>query len=81
MTTLADLQFDNRFALLGDTFSSKVVPEPLSNPQLVVSSVDAMELIDLDASEADSVLFTELFSGAKLWSASEPRAMVYSGHQ
>lgn len=81
MTTLADLQFDNRFAHLGDTFSSKVVPEPLSNPQLVVSSVDAMELIDLDASEADSVLFTELFSGAKLWSASEPRAMVYSGHQ
>lgn len=81
MTTLADLQFDNRFADLGDTFSSKVVPDPLSNPRLVVSSADAMALIDLDTSEADSELFTELFSGAKLWSASEPRAMVYSGHQ
>lgn len=81
MTTLADLQFDNRFARLGDTFSSKVVPDPLSNPQLVVSSAEAMELIDLNAAEANSPLFTELFSGAKLWSASEPRAMVYSGHQ
>src|SRR5690554_3652774 len=81
MTTLADLQFDNRFADLDDTFSSKVVPDPLSNPRLVVSSADAMTLIDLDTSEADSELFTELFSGAKLWSASEPRAMVYSGHQ
>ncbi|WP_193073188.1 protein adenylyltransferase SelO [Pseudomonas sp. FME51] len=81
MTSLADLQFDNRFARLGDTFSSKVVPEPLSNPQLVVSSEDAMALLDLDPAEAQSEIFTELFSGMKIWSEAEPRAMVYSGHQ
>src|SRR5690606_15232996 len=81
MTSLADLQFDNRFARLGDTFSSKVVPEPLSNPQLVVSSEDAMALLDLDPAEAQSEIFTELFSGLNIWSEAEPRAMVYSGHQ
>ena len=81
MTSLTDLQFDNRFARLGDTFSSKVVPEPLSNPQLVVSSEDAMVLLDLDRAEAQSEIFTELFSGLKIWSEAEPRAMVYSGHQ
>lgn len=81
MTSLADLQFDNRFARLGDTFSTSVVPEPLSNPRLVVVSQDALALLDLAPAEAETTVFTELFSGRKLWSSSEPRAMVYSGHQ
>lgn len=81
MTSLADLQLDNRFARLGDTFSTRVVPEPLSNPRLVVSSEDAMALLDLDPAEAQTEIFTELFSGRQIWSAAEPRAMVYSGHQ
>lgn len=81
MSTLADLQFDNRFAALGDTFSSKVLPDPLHNPRLVVCSEEALQLLDLDPGEAADPLFTELFSGHKLWSSAEPRAMVYSGHQ
>ena len=52
MPTLADLQFDNRFARLGDTFSSRVLPEPLSNPRLVVCSEDALALLDLDRDQA-----------------------------
>lgn len=81
MKALADLVFDNRFARLGDAFSSAVLPEPLEQPRLVVASPAAMALLDLDPSEADSELFAELFSGHKLWSEAEPRAMVYSGHQ
>lgn len=81
MTTLADLQLDNRFARLGDRFSTPVMPEPLSNPRLVVASSEAAELLGLDAAEADNPLFTELFSGRTLWRDAEPRAMVYSGHQ
>ena len=81
MASLADLQFDNRFAQLGDTFSTRVTPEPLQNPRLVISSPSAMRLIDLTPEEANSELFTELFSGHKIWSSAEPRAMVYSGHQ
>ena len=81
MPTLADLQFDNRFARLGDTFSSRVLPEPLSNPRLVVCSEDALALLDLDSDQAADPLLVELFAGHKVWSDAEPRAMVYSGHQ
>lgn len=81
MKTLTELQFDNRFARLGDLFSTEVTPQPLDNPRLVVASDAAMGLLDLDPTEAAEPLFTELFSGHKLWSTAEPRAMVYSGHQ
>jgi uncharacterized protein YdiU (UPF0061 family) len=78
---LADLEFDNRFARLGDTFSTAVLPEPIEAPRLVVASPAALALLDLDPEEAQTAEFAELFSGHKLWSAAEPRAMVYSGHQ
>ena len=81
MKTLTELDFDNRFARLGDAFSTEVTPHPLDNPRLVVSSEAAMALLDLDPAQAAEPLFTELFAGHKLWSTAEPRAMVYSGHQ
>lgn len=81
MKTLTQLTFDNRFARLGDTFSTPVQPQPLSDPTLVVASEAAMALLDLDPAQAQLPLFTELFAGHKLWSTAEPRAMVYSGHQ
>src|SRR5688572_29468046 len=81
MKTLDALQFDNRFARLGDAFSTEVLPEPLDEPRLVVASPAAMVLLDLDPAEADSEVFAQLFAGHKLWSDAEPRAMVYSGHQ
>ena len=81
MKTLDALQFDNRFARLGDAFSTSVLPEPLDNPRLVVASPAAFALLDLDPAVAETTLFAELFTGHKLWSDAEPRAMVYSGHQ
>ena len=81
MKTLTELHFDNRFARLGDVFSTEVTPQPLEAPRLVVASEAAMGLLDLDPATAQDPLFTELFSGHKLWSTAEPRAMVYSGHQ
>ena len=81
MKTLTQLTFDNRFARLGDTFSTLVQPQPMSEPKLVVASEAAMALLDLEPAEAEQTLFTELFAGHKLWATAEPRAMVYSGHQ
>jgi len=75
------LTFDNRFARLGDAFSTEVLPEPIEQPRLVVASESAMALLDLDPAEAQRSEFTELFAGHKLWGEAEPRAMVYSGHQ
>ena len=81
MKALNELHFDNRFARLGDGFSTQVMPQPLAEPGLVVASEEAMALLDLDPAEIENPLFAELFSGHKLWSTAEPRAMVYSGHQ
>ncbi|EGH06306.1 hypothetical protein Pgy4_01255, partial [Pseudomonas savastanoi pv. glycinea str. race 4] len=81
MKALDELTFDNRFARLGDAFSTSVLPEPIDAPRLVVASESALALLDLAPEQADLPLFAEIFSGHKLWSEAEPRAMVYSGHQ
>ncbi|NMY71706.1 protein adenylyltransferase SelO [Pseudomonas sp. WS 5414] len=81
MKALDELTFDNRFARLGDAFSTHVLPEPLDNPRLVAASPAAMALLDLDPAVAESPVFAELFGGHKLWAEADPRAMVYSGHQ
>ncbi len=81
MKALDELTFDNRFARLGDAFSTQVLPEPIAEPRLVVASEAAMALLDLEPTEARSPVFAELFGGHKLWDAADPRAMVYSGHQ
>lgn len=81
MKSLDDLDFDNRFARLGDAFSTEALPDPIAEPRLVVASPAALALLDLPAETSDEALFAELFGGHKLWSEAEPRAMVYSGHQ
>ena len=81
MKALDELTFDNRFARLGDAFSTHVLPEPLDHPRLVAASPGAMALLDLDPAVAETPVFAELFGGHKLWAEAEPRAMVYSGHQ
>ncbi|MBD1549889.1 protein adenylyltransferase SelO [Pseudomonas typographi] len=81
MKSLDELTFDNRFARLGDAFSTEVLPDPVDAPRLVVASEAAMALLDLAPSEAATPLFADVFSGHKLWDHAAPRAMVYSGHQ
>jgi uncharacterized protein YdiU (UPF0061 family) len=81
LKALDELIFDNRFARLGDAFSTSVLPEPLAEPRLVVSSDAALALLDINPAQAQLPLFAEIFSGHKLWADADPRAMVYSGHQ
>src|SRR5690606_1486006 len=81
MKSLDTLHFDNRFARLGDEFSTAVLPEPIAEPRLAVVSEAAMALLDLHPAEVERPEFVRLFSGNALWSEAEPRAMVYSGHQ
>ena len=81
MKALDELTFDNRFARLGDAFSTHVLPEPIDAPRVVVASDAAMALLDLDPAVAQDPVFAQLFGGHTLWADAEPRAMVYSGHQ
>ena len=67
MKTLDQLEFDNRFARLGETFSTRVQPQPIEQPRLVVASAAAMALLDLAPAEAQRPEFAELCSGHKLW--------------
>ena len=81
MKSLVELTFDNRFARLGDVFSTEVLPDPIEAPRLVVASDSALTLLDLEPAVAHTAEFAQLFSGHSLWSDAQPRAMVYSGHQ
>lgn len=81
MKSLNDLTFNNRFARLGDAFSTAVQPTPIAEPQLVVVSQAALALLDLDPTASSHADFTQLLAGYPLWASAEPRAMVYSGHQ
>lgn len=63
MKSLDDLDFDNRFARLGDAFSTEVLPDPIAEPRLVVASPAALALLDLPAETSDEALFAELFGG------------------
>ncbi|MBP8185552.1 MAG: YdiU family protein [Pseudomonas sp.] len=81
MKSLTELTFNNRFARLGDAFSTAVLPAPIAEPQLVLVSAAALALLDLPLAAAETEEFTQLFAGHKLWATAEPRAMVYSGHQ
>ncbi|GAB3474489.1 protein adenylyltransferase SelO [Azotobacter salinestris] len=81
MKHLSELTFDNRFARLGDTFSTAVTPLPIASPRLVVASPAALALLDLAPATVDDPQLVAFCSGQSPWPGAEPRAMVYSGHQ
>jgi len=64
----------------GACFTS-VHQEPLENPETVVVSQAALDLIDLPESEAVRDEFAEYFSGSKPFAGSKPAAHCYCGHQ
>ncbi len=72
MKQLLDLTFDNRFARLGDDFSTHIDPRPLDDPRLVVASPAAMALLDLDPAVAETPEFTQVFAGPSSGTAPNP---------
>ncbi len=78
---LEELQFENTYARLPESFYARVEPTPLPNPHLVSVNPDAAALLDLDPDEAKRPEFAGVFGGQLLLPGSEPIAMLYSGHQ
>ena len=72
MKKLDQLNFQNTFARLPDTFHSRLHPTPLPEPYLVSFNANAAELIDLDPDEAISADFAEYFIGNRLLPGSDP---------
>lgn len=81
MRKLEQLNFDNTFARLPDTFHTRLEPTPLPQPYLVSFNVQAAKLIDLDPVEAERAEFAEYFIGNRLLPGSEPLSTLYAGHQ
>ncbi len=78
---LEELQFENTYARLPESFYARVEPTPLPNPHLVSFNPDAAALLDLDPDEAKRPEFAGVFGGQLLVPGMEPVAMLYSGHQ
>ncbi len=81
MHKLEQLNFENTFARLPDSFHSRLYPTPLPEPYLVSFNTNAARLIDLDSAEISRADFTEHFTGNRLLPGAEPLSMLYAGHQ
>lgn len=81
MRTLPQLNFDNTYARLPETFRQRVDPTPVPNPYLIASNLEAASLLDLHPDELGTPDFVEYFAGNRLLPGSEPVAMKYAGHQ
>lgn len=75
------LNFDNKYAGLGDKFAVRMAARPLPNARMVSFNPPAAELIDLNPDELSGDVALKFFSGAQMVSGAEPLAMVYAGHQ
>ena len=78
---LADLNLNQRFALLPASFYTKLKPSPLPSPYLVGASEQAAALIGLAPNSFQEPMFVDVFSGNAELPSSESLAAVYSGHQ
>jgi len=75
------LTFDNRYARLGERFSVEVLPEPLDNPRLLISSPTAAALLGINPASLENPEVIAQINGQQPWPGSEARSMVYAGHQ
>ena len=81
MHNLHQLNFENTFAHLPESFHTRLNPTPLPSPYLVSFNAKAAQFIDLDINEVKRADFVDYFSGNIKLPGSDPLAMLYAGHQ
>ena len=81
MKSLYQLDFDNTYSRLPETFYSSLAATPLTNPRFVAYSQSAGSLLDLEYSDELGSALTQICSGNVELPGSKPIATVYSGHQ
>jgi uncharacterized protein YdiU (UPF0061 family) len=74
-------KFENTYAKLPDILVTKLVPVPVKKPKLVIFNNRLAKDLGLDVNSVTEDDLTNLFSGNKLPSGSEPLAQAYCGHQ
>ncbi len=81
MKTLLDLDYIQPFHSLPQALYSRVLPQGLKNPKLVVASVSTAQLLGLDARSLNTPDSLKILSGQGVLSNWSPIAMKYTGHQ
>ena len=93
--SLRALKFDNAFVreLPGDAqqgpqrrqvhgaLYSRIDPEPVASPRLMAWSREVAALLGIEAADAESPEFAQVFAGNALIEGMEPYAANYGGHQ
>lgn len=74
-------KFDSSYLELPDAFYSKLSPEPVSSPEVVIFNEELAEALGLDFKSWNQDEKAELFSGKKLAKESTPFSQAYAGHQ
>ena len=74
-------KFENTYAKLPDILATKLVPVPVKKPKLIIFNNRLAKDLGLDVNSVTEDDLTNLFSGNKLPSGSEPLAQAYCGHQ
>src|SRR6056300_619853 len=74
-------KFENTYAKLPEILATKLVPVPVKKPKLVIFNNRLAKDLGLDVNSVSEDDLTNLFSGNKLPSGSEPLAQAYCGHQ
>ena len=73
--------FENTYVELPKEFYSKLSPQPVPEPRVVLLNGSFAEELSLDFSESSPESLADLFSGNMLPEGSEPIAQAYAGHQ
>ncbi|CAA6802226.1 MAG: Unknown protein, partial [uncultured Thiotrichaceae bacterium] len=73
--------FDNSYARLPEYFYSRVNPQPVKQPTLIVLNESLATELNLPAERLKENEQVAVFSGNRLPERAEPLAMAYTGHQ
>ncbi|MEK3855845.1 protein adenylyltransferase SelO [Cytobacillus sp. FSL H8-0458] len=73
--------FDNSYARLPQTFFSKMKPNPVQSPELVILNRELAKSLGLNMDALTSETGIEVLSGSQVSEGAEPLAQAYAGHQ
>jgi uncharacterized protein YdiU (UPF0061 family) len=75
------IPFDNSYARLPGSFYARVLPTPVSSPQLVKLNRELCAQLGLDPDSLASLEGVEIHAGKRVPNGAEPIATAYAGHQ
>ncbi len=76
------INFSNTYSQLGDTFYQRILPTPVSKPEVLFWNEQLAERLNIERSlRNDPLLKAQYFSGNKMPEGADSIALAYSGHQ